>query len=230
MYKILSLNSLISAYTMSALYLDGVKMGDYQATAMGMGVSFLFIFLSFTQPLKKLQKERPPISIFHWSLVISVLGQFVVHLSVLIYFINICEPFIDREGDDSLVPDGEFKPNLKNSVMFVYQWWLQCSVIFVNYTGRPFMQSMWENSKLKWLLALNFFVLTTCIFNGSDELRETFQLVEYPNEEFKQTIIYSLVADLAICYAIDKTCKNIYLMSFSCGNNLSVQARFNKLL
>jgi cation-transporting ATPase 13A1 len=54
MYKILSLNSLISAYTMSALYLDGVKMGDYQATAMGMGVSFLFIFLSFTQPLKKL--------------------------------------------------------------------------------------------------------------------------------------------------------------------------------
>lgn len=48
MYKILSLNSLISAYTMSALYLDGVKMGDYQATGMGMGVSFLFIFLSFT--------------------------------------------------------------------------------------------------------------------------------------------------------------------------------------
>jgi len=54
MYKILSLNSLVSAYTMSALYLDGVKMGDYQATYMGMGVSFLFIFLSFTQPIKKL--------------------------------------------------------------------------------------------------------------------------------------------------------------------------------
>jgi cation-transporting ATPase 13A1 len=48
MYKILSLNSLISAYTMSALYLDGVKMGDYQATYMGMGLSFLFIFLNFT--------------------------------------------------------------------------------------------------------------------------------------------------------------------------------------
>jgi cation-transporting ATPase 13A1 len=119
MYKILSLNSLISAYTMSALYLDGVKMGDYQATAMGMGVSFLFIFLSFTQPLKKLQKERPPSSIFHWSMTLSVFGQFAMHLFVLKYLVDICEPFIDRT-DESIVPDGEFKPNLKNSVMFVY--------------------------------------------------------------------------------------------------------------
>jgi cation-transporting ATPase 13A1 len=96
MYKILSLNSLVSAYTMSALYLDGVKMGDYQAMYMGMGVSFLFVFLSFTQPLKKLHKERPPISIFHWSLVVSVVLQFAMHLYVLVFFINLCEPFIDR--------------------------------------------------------------------------------------------------------------------------------------
>jgi cation-transporting ATPase 13A1 len=72
MYKILSLNSLVSAYTMSALYLDGVKMGDYQATYMGMGISFLFIFLNFNTPMKKLQKERVPSSIFHWSLLCTV--------------------------------------------------------------------------------------------------------------------------------------------------------------
>jgi cation-transporting ATPase 13A1 len=72
MYKILSLNSLISAYTMSALYLDGVKMGDYQATAMGMGISILFLMMSFSTPLKKIEKYRPPSSIFHWSLVSSV--------------------------------------------------------------------------------------------------------------------------------------------------------------
>ena len=87
---------------------------------MGMGLSFLFVFLSFTAPLKHLQKERPPISIFHWSLVVSVIGQFAVHLYSLRFFINLCEPYIDRESDESLIPDGEFKPNLKNSVMFVY--------------------------------------------------------------------------------------------------------------
>lgn len=138
MYKILSLNSLISAYTMSALYLDGIKMGDYQATYMGMGISFIFIFLSFTTPIKKLQKERSPSSIFHWSLVVSVAIQFAVHMYVLVYFSNLCEPFIDRENDESLIPDGEFKPNLKNSVFFIYQWWLQCTVVACNYSGWPF--------------------------------------------------------------------------------------------
>ena len=213
MYKILSLNSLISAYTMSALYLDGVKMGDYQATGMGMGVSFLFIFLSFTQPLKKLYKERPPNSIFHWSLVFSVFGQFSMHLYVLKYLVDLCEPYIDRT-DESYMPDGEFKPNIKNSVMFVYQWWLQCAVILVNYSGRPFMQSMSENKKLKYLLALNFLVLTCCIFNGSDELRETFELVPYPNDEFKQTVIRMLILDLAFCYALESACKTMYLKTF----------------
>ena len=199
---------------MSALYLDGVKMGDYQSMYMGMGISFLFVFLSFTQPLKKLHKERPPVSIFHWSLVISVILQFIMHLYVLRFFIDLCEPYIDRDGDDSLIPDGEFKPNIKNSVMFVYQWWLQCGVIFVNYTGRPFMQDMSENPKLKYLLIANFFVITSCIFNTSDELREKFELVEYPNDEFKQTVIKILFLDLAFCYVVEKTCKTIYINSF----------------
>ena len=104
---------------MSALYLDGVKMGDYQATCMGMGISVLFMLISFSQPLKKLHKERPPSSIFHWSLVVSVSLQFMVHLAVLVYLVQICEPYIDR-NDESLIPDGEFKPNVKNSVLFLY--------------------------------------------------------------------------------------------------------------
>ena len=85
-----------------------------------MGVSILFMMLSFGKPLKKLEKERPPTSIFHWSLTISVSVQFIVHLSVLIYFVYLCEPYIDRENDESLGYDAEFKPSLKNSVMFIY--------------------------------------------------------------------------------------------------------------
>jgi len=169
---------------MSALYLDGVKMGDYQATFLGMGVSVLFMMLSFTKPLKKLYKERPPASIFHWSLVISVSVQFMAHFSVLIYFCQICEPYIDRENDESLGTDSEFKPNLKNSVMFIYQWWLQTSVIFVNYSGRPYMQSISETTTLKRMLMFMFFMAIVITFNVFDGAREALELVEFPNQEF----------------------------------------------
>lgn len=87
---------------------------------MGFGISILFLMMSFSTPLKKLEKQKPPSSIFHWSLVSSVSIQFVAHLSVLIYLVRECEPFIDRTSDESLVPDGEFKPNVKNSVLFLY--------------------------------------------------------------------------------------------------------------
>lgn len=98
--------------------------------------------------------------------------------------------------------------------MFVYQWWLQCGIILCNYTGRPFMQDMNENAKLKWLLALNFIVATMCIFDYSDDLRETLQLVPYPNDEFKMSVIRALFLDLAVCYALEKTIKSMYLKTF----------------
>ena len=95
-----------------------------------------------------------------------------------------CEPYIDREGDESLGTDAEFKPNLKNSIMFIYQWWLQTTVIFVNYSGRPFMESISENKKLQRMLSLMFLGATLITFNVSDEIREGLELVPFPTEEF----------------------------------------------
>lgn len=214
MYKILSLNSLISAYTLSALYLDGVKMGDYQATFLGLCISVIFMMLSFGKPLKKLEKERPPVSIFHWSLTISVSVQFICHLSVLIYFVRLCEPYIDRENDESLEYDAEFKPNLKNSVMFIYQWWLQTCVILVNYSGRPFTQDISENVKLKRAVMFMFCIALVIIFDVSEELRDFLELVPFPNVEFQQKIVISLLSDFVLCWGIEKTMKNRYLATF----------------
>ena len=70
---------------------------------------------------------------------------------------------------------------------------------------------MWDNRKLKWLLAANFLVLSGCIYNVSDEIREKFELVPYPNDEFKETVITHLIGDLVICYSVEYICKQIYL-------------------
>jgi cation-transporting ATPase 13A1 len=42
MYKILALNSLIMAYSLSVLHLAGIKQGDWQITIAGMMITVCF--------------------------------------------------------------------------------------------------------------------------------------------------------------------------------------------
>lgn len=46
MYLILGLNALITAYSLSVQYLDGIKFGDYQVTITGILMSVCFYCIS----------------------------------------------------------------------------------------------------------------------------------------------------------------------------------------
>merc|ERR1719276_259171 len=59
MYKIMGLNSVLSAFAMSVLTLDGVKLGDSQTTAESLFVSCCFFLVSRSTPSKNLAKHLP---------------------------------------------------------------------------------------------------------------------------------------------------------------------------
>ena len=58
MYKILALNCLISAYSLSVLYLDGIKFGDGQVTISGMMMSVCFLSISRAKVCTSLSNKK----------------------------------------------------------------------------------------------------------------------------------------------------------------------------
>jgi len=147
MYRILALNCLVYAYCLSVLNLDGVKLGDLQATVSGFIIAICFFFISTAKPLEKLSPKRPLTKLFNTYLFFTVICQFAVHLSCLIWVIKSSNFYLLKKPD----PDANFEANVVNSSAFLIMSSIQIVTFAVNYEGHPFMQSITENKKLFFL-------------------------------------------------------------------------------
>lgn len=208
MYQILALNCLISAYSLSVLYLQGVMLGDKQMTVTGIVLAVASFMVSRSKPLKKLSPQRPASSVFSPGLFVSLLGQFAIHVVALIACTRCVEPYIPP----GYVPDpeAEFSPSLMNTVVFLLSIAQQISVYVLNYKGRPFMQGIRDNKLLLNSLVTAFAILIVCAAELSTDLNEYMELVSWPTRDLQLKICGVIVFDLIGSFLVDRLCTLLF--------------------
>ncbi|WVR06851.1 hypothetical protein IAU60_003887 [Kwoniella sp. DSM 27419] len=206
MYKILALNCLITAYSLSVQYLDGIKFGDYQVTITGMMMSVCFLCISRAKPVEKLSRERPLGNIFNFYVLLSVLLQFSIHVAALLYITGLSKSIEDR-GEIDLAK--KFEPSLLNTAIYLLGLSQQVSTFVLNFQGRPFREGIRENAPLWYGLAGASAVAYCGATDLVPELNRWLQLVEM-TDMFKLKLTLVMVADFAGCWAMEKGCKNLF--------------------
>lgn len=207
MYKILALNCLISAYSLSVIYLSGIKFGDGQVTISGMLMSVCFLSISRAKPVEALSRERPQPNILNMYILGSVLGQFAIHCATLIYLSNFVYSIVPPDEEIDL--EGEFEPSLLNSAVYLMQLIQQVSTFAINYQGRPFRESIRENKGMYWGLIACSFVAFAGSTEFFPELNEQLKLVKF-SSEFKWTLTTLMILDFCGCYVVEFVFKALF--------------------
>jgi manganese-transporting P-type ATPase len=199
MYKILAVNSLITAYGLSVLNLKGVRYGDFQATISGLLLSACFMFLTKAEPIKKLSPMRPQSNIFNAYLLTSVMGQFLLHISALFYVVTAASKY---EFTRAIDPKNPFEKGLVNTSVYILSLLMQVSTFVINYQGRPFRESLFENRPLRNALSIVGMISIVAALELLPEFNEWLQLVIMP-ELFKKKLIMAMSLDWLGCAFVE---------------------------
>lgn len=208
MYQILALNCLINAYSLSKLHLDGVKYGDRQMTCLGILMSVSFVTISRSKPLDQLSKVRPLKSIFHPALFLSIVGQFALHIGTMYFLVREGKTYLPDDFKVDL--DGEYKPSVVNSIVFLVTAVQQVSVFVVNLKGPPFMGGLVQNSPLLWSLVITFVGTFMCASESIPQLNQGLQLEPFPSIAFRNTVLVCLALDVTGAFLWDRLMLGIF--------------------
>ena len=205
MYKILALQCLLTAYSQSVLTLAGVRFGDYQMTVSSLAASALLMSMTRAKPVKEITADKPPRSVFSPSVFVSLCIQGVVQLLVLAGLTE----FVKREtglGQEVASFTTKFTPNLLNTVVFHCLFWLQITIIIVNYVGRPFMQSFREYGAMKKSTIFSVLASTVLTLQLVPELNMMLKLVIMP-PKIASAVAVVCVSQLFFCIAVEQLCR-----------------------
>ena len=213
--QIMMLESIIHAYTLSALSLEGARQSERQMMASGWLITIATLAFSYATPIDKMHPQRPLRSLFHPAVFFSMVGQAVIHVYCLQRAVTMST---ESMGEDELAavvefqrrakaaevveevnPDDPFgafseimatwsvpfKPNLLNTVVFLVETAQIVAVLFVNYKGRPWMKGVTENHALFLSLFTTFGAVAYVAWGFSPEVNAMFHFASFPNDDFR---------------------------------------------
>ena len=212
MQQVLMLSCLISAYSLSVLYLDGVRNSESQMMAAGTALTVAGLAFSYATPVHTLSEVRPLRSIFHPANFFSLFGQLVIHLAAMVYAVHLVKSVT---GEELAFPTAEkvavvsqevkkaanetqrsfweqgppFEPCLLNTVVFLVDTVQRVCVMLVNYKGRPFMLGAMENKSLMGSMASMVIGAFVCAFEVIPWLNKKLQLVSMPDDIFRYKVL-----------------------------------------
>lgn len=208
MYKILALNCIISAYSMSVLYLAGIKQGDWQATVAGFLLTICFFGIAKSNALDKLSRKRPQQRIFNWYLILSVLGQAAVHISALVY-VRQEALLVSEDLGEEIDLDADFKPNILNSAIYLISLTMHVATFAINYQGEPFREAIRDNKPLWNSLRLVAGIAILAALEWFSPLNEMMELVAFP-DDLRMKILGAMVLDFGIAFYWEKMCDHLF--------------------
>ena len=202
MYKIFILNSIITIFFESVLFFKGIKLSENQFVYFGFIISMFFKMLSKARPLKKVNSNKPPKTIFTLYSFISIIGQVIIQL-ISLFLVIYCTVEVDPFLIESL--DEKFSPNLINTIMFLFLIFNQTIIFIVNYQGEPFMENILDNSSMVKLIGAIFALGSVIIFDLYPQLNEDIELVSLPEDNtYKIKLLIIMLTNFALCYIVEK--------------------------
>jgi cation-transporting ATPase 13A1 len=200
MYKIQALTSLMNAYSLSVLTLDGVRYGDGQMTLQSLAATSLLMHVSRAKPRDEISARPPPSRVFSAYSLVSLFGQTLIHGSA----IRAARTVARSVGAVPLIGVSlrqEFEPSVMNTVIFLTMFCMEVTCIVVNYFGgRPWLKEVPQMRKSIGFAYVASLVLTLQLV---PEINEALRLVVLPQEAALK-LAGILFGDAAIAFGIEQ--------------------------
>eukprot|EP00756_Hemistasia_phaeocysticola_P025021 Hpha_TRINITY_DN15984_c2_g6::TRINITY_DN15984_c2_g6_i1::g.72856::m.72856/K14950/ATP13A1, SPF1; manganese-transporting P-type ATPase len=250
--QIMMLESLIQAFSLSMLALEGARSSERQLLASGWLISTASLAFSYATPVEKMHHLRPLRSLFHPSVFVSMAGQAVIHIGCMYYAHKLASELMgekelrsvlafhrrvrageemEQDEDDPLAAITAlwampFKPNLLNTVIFLVETAQIMSILFVNYKGRPWMKGVMENHFLFLSLFLCFGGIVFLAWGYSPTINTMMHLVPFPDDEFRWQVVSLVLMSFFGTFVWDRLC--VFMFAPKIGGAMLDEARRTK--